>query len=80
MARERVRKLRLLVVGLVFSAGVYPLMMSVKRDPARAMMMSLYVTLGIFLLLAARKPSANDRFHGMVELSSRRAYGGAGIP
>ena len=29
------------------------------RDPALAMMLSLYVTLGIFLVLAARNPSAN---------------------
>jgi uncharacterized protein DUF6632 len=34
-------------------------MVSVKQDPALAMMMSLYVTLGIFLLLAAGNPSAN---------------------
>jgi uncharacterized membrane protein len=34
-------------------------MMFVRQDPALAMMMSLYVTLGIFLLLAARNPSAN---------------------
>lgn len=33
--------------------------MFVKQDPALAMMMSLYVTLGIFPLLAARNPSAN---------------------
>jgi hypothetical protein len=46
-------------VGLLFSAGVYPLMMMVKQDPALAMMMSLYATLGVFLLLAARNPSAN---------------------
>ena len=58
-------------------------MVSVKQDPALAMMMSLYVTLGIFLLLAARNPSANRSliaFTVMVELCSRRAYGGAGIP
>jgi hypothetical protein len=35
------------------------LIVAPKQDPARAMMLSLYVTLGIFLLLAARKPSAN---------------------
>ena len=34
-------------------------MMFVKQEPALAMMLSLYVTLGIFLLLAARNPSAN---------------------
>jgi hypothetical protein len=32
-------------------------MMMVKQDPALAMMMSLYATLGGFLLLAARNPS-----------------------
>jgi hypothetical protein len=49
----------LVVVGLIFSALVYPLTMFMRQDPALAMMMSLYVTLGIFLLLAARDPSAN---------------------
>jgi hypothetical protein len=33
--------------------------MFVRQEPALAMMLSLYVTLGIFLLLAARDPSAN---------------------
>jgi hypothetical protein len=46
-------------VGLLFSAAVYPLTMFVRQEPALAMMLSLYVTLGIFLLLAARNPSAN---------------------
>jgi hypothetical protein len=39
--------------------SAYPLMMFVKQEPALAMMLSVYVTLGIFLLLAARNPSAN---------------------
>ncbi len=59
MIRERTLKVVLVVVGLLFSAGVYPLMMFVRQEPALAMMLSLYVTLGIFLLLAARNPSAN---------------------
>ena len=59
MHRERALKVVLVLVGLLFVALVYPLMMFVKQDPALAMMMSLYVTLGIFLLLAARNPSAN---------------------
>ena len=59
MRREQVRKVVLALVGLLFSALVYPLMMSVRQEPALAMMLSLYVTLGIFLLLAARNPSAN---------------------
>jgi hypothetical protein len=33
--------------------------MFVRQEPALAMMLSLYVTLGIFLLVAARNPSAN---------------------
>jgi hypothetical protein len=59
MRRERALKVVLVSVGLVFSAGIYPLILMVKQDPALAMMMSLYVTLGVFLLLAARNPSAN---------------------
>jgi len=38
---------------------VYPLVLFVKQEPALAMMMSLYVTLGIFLIMAARDPSGN---------------------
>jgi len=34
-------------------------MMFMKQEPALAMMMSLYVTLGVFLLLASRNPSAH---------------------
>ena len=56
---ERALKVVLVVVGLLFVATVYPLLMFVRQGPALAMMLSLYVTLGIFLLLAARDPSAN---------------------
>ena len=59
MIRERALKAVLILVGLLFSAGVYPLTMFLSREPALAMMLSLYVTLGIFLLLAVRNPSAN---------------------
>ena len=59
MRRERALKVVLVVVGLIFSALVYPLTMFVRQEPALAMMLSVYVTLGIFLLLAARDPSAN---------------------
>jgi len=57
MRRERALKVVLVLLGLLFSAAVYPLMMMVKQDPALAMMMSLYATLGVFLLLASRNPS-----------------------
>src|SRR5580693_4785237 len=59
MRRERVLKVVLVLVGLLFTALIYPLVLFVKQEPALAMMMSLYVTLGIFLLLASRNPSAN---------------------
>jgi hypothetical protein len=57
--RERVLKIVLVVVGLLFCAGVYPLVLMAKQEPALAMMMSLYATLGIFLLLASRNPSGH---------------------
>jgi hypothetical protein len=59
LGRERALKVVLVVVGVIFCALVYPLTMFVRQEPALAMMLSLYVTLGIFLLLAARNPSAN---------------------
>ena len=59
MRRERALKSVLVVVGLIFSALVYPMTLFVRQEPALAMMLSVYVTLGIFLLLASRNPSAN---------------------
>ena len=59
MWKERALKIVLVLVGLLFSAGVYPLIIMLRQEPALAMMMSLYATLGVFLLLASRNPSAN---------------------
>jgi tryptophan-rich sensory protein len=59
MRRERALKIVLAVVGLLFTAAIYPLILMLKQDPALAMMMSLYATLGVFLLLASRNPSAH---------------------
>jgi hypothetical protein len=59
MKRERALKVVLVVVGVLFCAALYPLVLMVKQDPALAMMMSLYATLGIFLLLASRNPPAH---------------------
>ena len=44
---------------MLFCAAIYPLILMAKRSPALAMMMSLYATLGIFLLRASRNPSAH---------------------
>ena len=65
MNRERALKVVLVLVGLLFSAGIYPLVTSLRselrahEENALPMMLSLYVTLGVFLLLAARNPSAH---------------------
>jgi tryptophan-rich sensory protein len=63
MWRERTQKIVLVVVGLLFSAGIYPLIGSLLHpagsDIGDTMMLSLYVALGVFLLIAVRNPSAH---------------------
>ena len=63
MNRERALKVVLVVVGLLFSAGVYPLIGSLLHpadtDMGDTMMLSLYVALGVFLLIAVPNPSAH---------------------
>ena len=65
MKRERALRIVLVLVGLFFVAGIYPLMTTVRsawqanNEDAAPMMLSLYVTLGVFVLLATRNPSAN---------------------
>ncbi len=59
MIRERALKVVLVLVGLLFLAGgVYGLMQ--PNEPAYAqMLIGVYATLGVFLLLALRNPSAD---------------------
>ena len=63
MLRERAPKIVLVVVGLFFSAAIYPaiggLLDPAHSDTGDTMMMGLYVALGIFLLIAVRNPSAH---------------------
>jgi hypothetical protein len=59
MNQERALKIVLALVGFLFLALAYPMILFARQDPALSMMFSLYVTLGIFLLLAIRNPSAN---------------------
>jgi hypothetical protein len=68
MSRERALKVVLVLVGLIFLVGVYPLMMFVwpsgwrwqpNQPEYEQMILGVYATLGIFLLLALRNPSAN---------------------
>jgi hypothetical protein len=59
MNRELTLKIVLALVGLLFLALVYPMAVFVRQEPALSMMLSLYVTLGVFLLLSIRNPLAN---------------------
>lgn len=63
MVRERALKSVLVLVGLLFTAAIYPAMQILwYRDQPKyetAMGLSLYVTLGIMLLTAVRKPLAH---------------------
>jgi hypothetical protein len=58
-----VLKIALVLVGLLFTAGVYPLIGGLLHpadsDTGDTMMMSLYFALGIFLLIAVWNPSAH---------------------
>jgi len=63
MLRQRALQIVLVLVGLLFSAAILPVVGGL-RDPAHSdtgdtMMMGIYCTLGIFLLMAARNPSAH---------------------
>jgi hypothetical protein len=74
MWRERALKVVLVLVGLLFTAGVYPLIGSLLHpadsDTGDTMMLSLYVTLGVFLLIAVRNPSAHRSVIGFAAWSS----------
>ena len=47
------------LVGVLFLVMAWPLVAFLREEPALSMMMSLYVTLGVFLLLAIRNPSGS---------------------
>jgi hypothetical protein len=51
----------MIVTGLLFSAGIYPLVASLwywqHADDIVPMFLSVYITLGVFLLIAARNPA-----------------------
>src|ERR1700729_4284537 len=59
MSRELALKIVLAAVGVLFLALSYPMVIFIRQEPALSMQFSLYVTLGVFLLLAIRNPSAN---------------------
>jgi Family of unknown function (DUF6632) len=66
--RVRVLRVALIVVGLIFIVGVYPLMMAwwpsgwrwtPNQPEYEQMILGVYATLGVFLLIASRNPLQN---------------------
>ena len=70
MIRERALKVVLVLAGLLFTAAVYPAVFMHLDDQALRMMLSVYATLGIFLLLAARNPSEHRSLMAFTAWSS----------
>jgi uncharacterized protein DUF6632 len=75
MIRERALKAVMALVGLIFLAGVYPLLF-VKQQEALQMMLSVYITLGVFLLLAVRNPAAN---RSLIAFAAWSSFAHAGV-
>lgn len=76
MIRERALKVVLGLVGLVFTAAVYPAFVMRLDDQALRMMLSVYATLGIFLLFAARNPSEH---RSLIAFTAWSSFAHAGI-
>ena len=74
MTRERMLKVVLVLVGLLFVAGIYPIVTGLRggsaSDYGDLMLLSLYATLGVFLLLAVRNPAAHRSLIGFTAWSS----------
>ncbi len=75
MIRERALKVVLVLVGLLFVVGVYPLL-RMQTNPGEQMLGIVYVTLGVFLLLAFRNPSAN---RSLIAFTAWSSFTHAGI-
>lgn len=76
MNRGRALQIVLGLVGLIFLASVYPLVMFVRQAPALSMMFSVYVALGIFLLLAVRNPSES---RSLIAFTAWSSFAHAGV-
>jgi hypothetical protein len=65
MKRERLTPIVLVIVGLLHLAVIYPLYMNLQHsrwlmelhNATEPMFLSFFIPIGVFLLLAARKPS-----------------------
>lgn len=76
MIRERALKVVLVLVGLLFTAAIYPVVGMNLDDQALRMMLSVYATLGIFLLLAARNPSEH---RSLIAFTAWSSFAHAGV-
>ena len=76
MNRGLTLKVVLGLVGFIFVAAAYPLVIFVRAEPALSMMFSLYVTLGVFLLLAIRNPSES---RNLIAFTAWSSFAQAGI-
>lgn len=79
MTRDRALKVVLILVGLLFTAAVYPALGMHLDDQALRMMLIVYATLGIFLLLAARNPSEHRSLIAFTAWSSLAHAGFMGV-
>jgi hypothetical protein len=61
MSKKLLLQIVLVLVGLFFVAGIYPLLTSIPQhqqsDYGDQMMLAVYFVLGVFLLLAVRRPA-----------------------
>lgn len=80
MSREWLLKVVMIVSGLLFLAGIFPLVMSLSpsqhADEIVPMFLSLYVTLGVFLLIAARNPAEH---RSLIRFAAWSSFAHAGV-
>jgi hypothetical protein len=66
MRQERVLRVLLVLIGLFFVAGIYPLLTSLPQHQQSnygdQMMLAVYFVLGVFLLMAVRRPAGPSQF------------------
>lgn len=75
MARKRALQFTLILTGLLYSAALYVVVMALwhpgpNENTGDDMMMSLYFTMGVFLLIAVRNPSAHRSLIAFVAWSN----------
>jgi len=76
MIRDRALKVVLILLGLLFTAAVYPVLAMKLEEQSLKMMLSVYATLGIFLLLAARNPSEH---RSLIAFAAWSSFAHAGV-